>query len=101
MNTKPANYTQLYDRDERLIARFAAKARANTIFGGCSALVIAKRLQRMNPRSESLSVVQDVYSRSTGKHHPEFEAWECTECGSVHLGRDNAAQCCSLEECEA
>lgn len=94
MTTKPANYSLLHDRDERLIARFAAKARANTIWGGCSALVIAKRLQRMNPRSEALSVVKDVYSASTGRHHTEFEAWECPECGSAHLGQDKAAQCC-------
>ena len=95
MNTTPVHYTKLYDRNDRTTAHFAAAARRDTIFGGATALVLAKRLQRMNPRSDALNVVHDVYSASTGKHHCDHEAWECPECGSVHLGKESAFKCCA------
>ncbi len=92
---KPAHYTQLEDHESRSIAHMAARARCDTIGGGALALVYGKRLERMGSRLNLLAVASDVYSRSTGRHSREFEAWECPECGCVHLGQDNAAKCCA------
>lgn len=98
---KTASYRELTDHNERSIAHMAARARCDTLFGGALAMVYGKRLERMGSKLDLLSVASDVYSRSTGKHSPDYEAWECPECGSVHLGQDNAAKCCQeLSECD-
>lgn len=92
---KPAHYTTLENHDERTVAHLAARARSNTIFGGVSALMIAKRAVRMGSKNALVSVVSDVYSSSTGKHHHDHEAWECKECGQSYLGQDAAGKCCA------
>lgn len=97
MNLKPASYDRLFG-EEKAIAKVAAIARGDTIWGGAKALVMTakgKRLERLS------YVVSDVYSRSTGKHSREFEAWECPECGQAHLGQEKAFACCRPEEVEA
>lgn len=100
MNLKPISWRKLWDRDERTIARIAAVAISNTVFGGASALVYAKRLIRMGGQ-DVRHVVSDVYSASTGRAHSQHSAWECPECGGAHLGQDNAAACCTQELEEA
>lgn len=92
---KPAHYTTLTNRNERTRAHFAARARANTIHGGASALTLAKRAERMGSTNDPVSVVSDVFSASTGRHHHALEAWECRECGQAYLGQDAAQQCCA------
>ena len=92
---KAAHFTSLTNRNERTRAHFAALARANTIHGGSTALTLAKRAERMGSTNDPVFVVSDVYSASTGRHHPEYEAWECRECGQSYLGQDAAAQCCA------
>lgn len=101
MNLQTANYRSLYSHEDRTVAHFAARARGDTIMGGASALVLAKRLQRMNPRTDALSVVSNVYSQSTGRWHPDFEAWKCPECDCAHLGKDAALNCCNQDNEEA
>src|SRR6516162_9415427 len=96
MNPKPAKYTELFNRDARTTAHIAARARLDTIYGGCKALNLAARMKRS--RIDAEAIVSDVYSASTGKHHREHEAWSCPECGSVHLGIENAANCCVFQE---
>lgn len=91
---KTANYDTLTG-DERNLARMAARARLDTIYGGCLALTLAKRLAAMGSRLDYGSVISDVYSASTGRHSKTWEAWECTECGCSHLGQESAAQCCA------
>jgi rubrerythrin len=88
-----ANYKRLADRDDRTVAHFAALARADTIFGGASALTKAKHLKKIGGKDYEW-VVSDVYARSTGGRSKHFEAWECPECGCAHLGQETAAKCC-------
>ena len=92
---KAAHYNTLTNRSERTRAHFAALARANTIHGGATALTLAKRAERMGRKNDPVSVVSDVYSSSTGRHHHEHEARECRECGQSYLGQDAAQQCCA------
>jgi rubrerythrin len=92
MNT--ASYKELTNRDNRTIAHMAARARNDTIYGGALALVYAKRLKNMGSKLSLNNVVGDVYSSSTGRWSKDHEAWQCPECGSVHLGQDNAFNCC-------
>jgi hypothetical protein len=100
MRLKPARYDELYDAEERLIARMAARARLDTIWGGAAGLMYAERLYRMGG-TDLRYVVSDVYSASTGNHHGAYEAWECPECGSARLGTDDAYNCCNHELEEA
>jgi rubrerythrin len=96
MKTEPAKWTALESQDERKVAHLAAIARMDTVFGGARALTIARKCTAWN----AAEVVADVYSRSTGKHSEQFEAWECPECGTVHLGFEAAADCCAFEAME-
>lgn len=75
------------------MARIARRACGNTILGGCSAKVLADRLVRMGG-TDLRHVVGAVYSASTGRAHPEYDAWACHECGTAHLGREAALNCC-------
>lgn len=96
MNAKPSHHSELHDERESTIARFAMQARNDTLYGGCLTLVEAKDSHRPF-RAELIAAVEDVYSRSTGKPSEQFEAWECGECGSAHLGRESAELCCTEE----
>lgn len=91
MNAQPGSPDNLEDDDEMGIARFSERARADTIGGGAGALCLAKEL---------VEVVNDVYSRSTGKTSEKYGAWECRECGETHLGKEAADQCCNEGEDE-
>lgn len=93
---KTASYTELTGED-RLVARIERIATGNTIFGGASALVIAKRLVRMGG-TDLRHVVSGVYSASTGKAHPEYAAFKCLECGCAHLGQQAALECCQPKD---
>lgn len=93
-----ASYTELLSQDDRIVAKVAARARLDTLYGGAKALVWVKRLPRLAHRLDLRDVVSDVYSASTGRHHARHEGWECPECGSVHLGQEAAAQCCAEVE---
>jgi predicted RNA-binding Zn-ribbon protein involved in translation (DUF1610 family) len=83
-------------REERAIDRLARIARHDTVYGGCRALVIAKRMDSINPSGPGYEyIVSDVYSRSSGQRSEQYEAWECPECGQVYLGRETAMRCCT------
>lgn len=94
---KPAHWSLLEDRHERDEARIAHVARCNTIVGGASALVKAKRLKAMGG-ADLTGVVADVYAASTGKPSEIHDAWECPECDRAHLGQQAALRCCKEED---
>ena len=85
-------------REDRASASLAWIATANTVFGGASAMVIAKRLERLGSSVPASDIVSDVYGDSTGSVHRRWGVWECPECGSVHLGQEAAAQCCAFDD---
>jgi len=94
-----ANPSELTDRSERATAKLARIARGNTYLGGASALVIAKRLERMGCKFPALECVSDIYSRSNGSLG-EYGAYKCPECGCVHLGQSAALNCCAESDFE-
>jgi rubrerythrin len=98
MFAKPGHNSQLQDRTDRTIARLAAIARFDTLYGGSRAMVLACRMEDINPSGDYRCVVDDVYSRSTGQRSTVFEAWECPECGSQCLGIEAAMNCCVVGE---
>jgi hypothetical protein len=90
--TSPKNLTNRY---ERACARLARIARNNTVFGGASALLIAKRCKfKIFPADE---IVSDVY-RASNYSCGKWGAYECPECGQAHLGEDSALGCCAWDE---
>jgi rubrerythrin len=93
------NPSKLSDRNDRACAKLARIARGDTYFGGAKALAIAKRLEKMGSNLPLQEIVGDVYSRSN-LDLGQWGAYECPECGSVHLGRTNACNCCSTESAE-
>lgn len=84
-------------RDDRARVRLAHMASGDTFSGSARALLLAKRLQRMGAGFWPLEVVSQVYSSSSGTADAVFGAWECYECGSVHVGRSAADACCQEE----
>lgn len=98
MKIESCSYRELHSHEDRTTAHFAARARIDTIYGGARAITLGKRLLRMNPSSDALSVVADVYSASTGQWHSEFEGWKCPECETTHLGQSAALDCCANQE---
>ncbi len=94
---KHAHYSRLQSPDDQKIAKLAMQARLDTINGGARAAVIAKHEIDPNEKwdVDPEDIVGAVYSASTGKPHEKYEAWECPECGTVHLGQDYARECCS------
>ena len=104
MTSKPAHWTKLSDPAERATARLATIARHDTLYGNAKALVVAKdgyfndeATEEVPDEVDARAIVSDVYSASTGKPHPVHEAWECQECGQVHLGKEAAMKCCGEE----
>jgi len=93
MKLKEAHPSKLYDRTERACAKLARIARADTVFGGAKALVIADRLDRMGSRVPAQAVVGDVYAASNYSCG-EWGAYACPECGTAYLGPDKAYACC-------
>jgi hypothetical protein len=94
MTTRPAPWRNLDNQDDRKIAHLAAIARNDTIHGGARAMVIARQCSKW----DAAAIVADVYILSTGKHSRHYEAWECPDCGAVHLGMDNAEECCAFSD---
>lgn len=92
MNPTGVAASRLENRTERHHAELAARATLDTIHGGAWAMVLARRLSL-----EAEAIVSDVYSASTGTTSEEHGAWECGECGWVHLGIDAAGECCTDE----
>jgi len=83
---------------DRMIARLAARANADTINGGWRALVLAKRAESMGLPSagDMLGAVSEVYGASLGHVPASLAIVECPECGQWHLGEDKAAACCTV-----
>jgi hypothetical protein len=83
---------------ERACAALARIARADTIYGGARALVLARRMERRKgsqvPANEIVSAVYSASNYSCG----EWGAYECPECGTAHLGTEAAYRCCSQVE---
>jgi len=100
MHLKATHWKSLPNRDDRLIARIAAKARCDTIWGGCKAMFLAKKLNSFKHGSDLRWVVSQVYAESTGSHNLALEAWECPECGQAYLGQERAWECCTVQEYE-
>lgn len=101
MYAKPAHYSDLpKGTPERAVYRLARIAVGNTIMGGCSALVIAKRAHAMGlpMAGEFDAAVSDVYASSSGRVPDHLQPWECGECGTIHLDADAAQECCG--ECD-
>jgi hypothetical protein len=69
--------------------RLARKARGNVLWGGCSALHLAKRAERITGSCDALEIVSRVYSHPQGR-----AAYECPECGAEYLTSGDAAACC-------
>jgi len=109
MNLKPAHFSDLYSVETRNTAKLAAMARADTVHGGASALVLAERIDKGSKlpfehsvfrhgfadNASASEIVNHVYSHSTGRPCERFEGWECSECGNAHLGKDSAFACCA------
>jgi hypothetical protein len=89
----PSN--RLENRHQRACARLAMRATLDTIHGGASALIIARRLDSMGSAVPAREIVSDVYSASTGSVSVTWGAFECPECGCVHQGIEAAASCCA------
>lgn len=86
--------SELPDRDDRVVAKLARIATNDTVFGGASALVLAKRLDRMGSSIDAEGIVSDVYSASIGRVLPEYLPCVCSECGRAVLGENEAMNCC-------
>jgi hypothetical protein len=73
--------------------RLARMASANAIYGGASALYLAKRMHRITGSTEGEEIVGRVYA------HPEGRAThECRECGQQYVDPVHAAACCAAIE---
>jgi hypothetical protein len=98
MKLKEAHPSQLATNYERACAALARIARADTIYGGARALVLARRMERRKgsqvPANEIVSAVYSASNCSCG----EWGAYECPECGTAHLGTEAAYRCCSQVE---
>ena len=80
-----------------MIARIAARANSDTIWGGARALTITRRAESMGLPSagDMAATVSDVYGASLGRVPGQYAVTECPECGQWHLGEDRAAECCA------
>ena len=98
MKLKEAHPSQLATLYERACAALARIARADTIYGGARALVLARRMERRKssqvPANEIVSAVYSASNYSCG----EWGAYKCPECGTAHLGTEAAYRCCSQVE---
>lgn len=93
MKLKEIHPKNLTNRHDRACAKLARIARANTYFGGASAIVVAKRLKAMGSDVPGDEIVSDIYSKSN-LDLGEWGAFECPECGNAVLGKTNAINCC-------
>ena len=95
---KRGNYNNLAKGSvDRMIARIAARANSDTLWGGARALVIVRRAQAMGlPHADEMeAAVGDTYSASLGHVPDDYAVVACPECGQWHLGVDHAAACCA------
>lgn len=93
MKLKETHPKNLTNRHNRACAKLARIARANTYFGGASAIVVAKRLKAMGSDVPGDEIVSDIYSKSN-LDLGEWGAYECPECGNAVMGKQNAINCC-------
>ena len=82
---------------DRMLARLAWRANGDTIMGGASALVLAKRAKSLGLPSagEMRDAVDSTYRASLGRVPAAWAVVECPECGQWYLGEDKAAACCA------
>lgn len=100
MDATPISWKRLPKGDpRRAIARIAHIANVNTWLGGVSALIKAERALAMRlPRAyEMYWAVVGTYAASNGKPHPSYTLFQCNECGTIHLGVEDANKCCQEE----
>jgi hypothetical protein len=101
MKLKCVGFSRFAPSPERNTVRLADRATNDTIWGGVSALILAKKADKLGVAFvdgvSARDIVHDVYSRSTGRSSERFSAWECPECGQAHVGQESALQCCSAD----
>lgn len=97
---KTTSWRKLGDRNDRACAKLALRARMDTINGGATAMVWARRLNGMGSTLPADEIVGDVYSASNYTCTDRWSVFECPECGSAHLGSESAFKCCSQSEDE-
>lgn len=94
MNAKPARWQDLPDDDLISVARLAEAGRQDQYDNG---------RRHSNPDYALTETAAKEYDSGDiwrdacghGGHHSErFGAWACGECGCVHIGIEDAAQCC-------
>ena len=73
--------------------RLARMASANAIYGGASALHLAKRMHRITGSTEGEEIVTRVYTSPTGR-----ATHECRECGQSYVDPEQASACCAAVE---
>lgn len=86
----------LEDKGERVIAKIAHKAYCNCMFGGASALLAARRLDKMQNKAKYENIVIETYHSDSTPD--EYTPFQCQECGQVYLGRENADKCCTTDD---
>ena len=95
MRIKETNPNNIFDIEQRAYAKLARIARCDVHFGGAKAMVLARRMEAINPLNDAMSVVSQAYASSTGNAE-DYLSYECPECGSPCAGIENALQCCQL-----
>ena len=85
---------------DRMIARIAARANCDTIWGGFRAAQLAERAERMGLPSagELLDAVSATYGLSAGHVPNHLAVCQCFECGQWYLGDEAAANCCAPDD---
>ena len=103
MRTKQVSWKDLSEPRDRACAKLALIARHDTIHGGAKAMVLEKRLLAMGSSIPAREIVGDVYAASNWTVTRQWGAYECPDCGQVHLGEERALECCSeieFADCE-
>lgn len=89
------SFRKLQNRDERSLAHMAAVARHDVYFGGARAIVLQERLEAMGSKLDYSGPIDQAYHNDDA---PDFNAYECPECGTVCFGHCNAVYHCQCDE---
>lgn len=98
MKLKVVSPNLLSNRYDRACAKLAKIALNDTITGNARALILSKRLQRIDSDIPANDIVSDVYSLSNWTCGAHWSAFECPECGQACLGQEAALACCAQDD---